>query len=60
MDKPWYKKTKILVGLATLVMMVIGKFLPPDWMPVVQYAFILGIAIIGGHTLTDVAAMFKK
>lgn len=60
MEKPWYKRVKVLVGISTVVLAVIGKFLGPEWTDIVKLIFTVGIAILAGHTVTDIAAMFKR
>lgn len=58
--KPWYKRVKILVGLATIAIAILGKFVGPEWTDVVQQVLVVAIAVIAGHTVTDVASMFRK
>ena len=63
-EKPWYKKTKVLVTLGGIVLTVLtnllGDKLSPEYQEIAATVMYLTIALLTGHTLTDVAAMFKK
>ena len=63
-QKPWYKKFKVLVTLATiiaeLIIVLLGEKLTPEYQTIMQYVFIFGIALLSGHTITDTANALKK
>lgn len=58
--KPLLKKTKVQIAIATVVLAVLSRLLPPEWHEVGYYVVILGLALIGAHFGTDVAHEFAK
>ncbi len=67
-EKPWYKKVKILTGLVVilieLIILVVTGILNieigPQIIMIMRYVFAGGIAIITGHTATDIVAILSK
>ena len=68
MEKKWYKKFKVLTGMATLiieaiiliVVQIIGKPISPEVLTFMKYVFAIGISIISGHALTDTVTAISK
>ena len=65
--KPWYRKVKVLIALAdailTIATVVIGEIYNIDNTKIiilVSSLLTLGIAVITGHTVTDINAMMKN
>ena len=62
--KPWYKKFKLMVTLATIIIeiavAVLGEKLSPEYISLMQYIFAISIALITGHTVTDTLTAVKK
>lgn len=67
-DKPFYKKFKVMTGLATLlvdaVIFICASIFMKEVSPVViqfmTYVLATGIAIITGHSITDAASAIGK
>ena len=59
MGKAVLKKTKVQIGLATLILMVVSRYVPGVEEMTYQILW-LGLSIIGAHFGTDVAAQFAK
>jgi len=65
---PWYKKVKVMVGLTdaviSIVAIILGLKLAPEKVDKILAIIItlqpVLIAIITGHTITDIAALKKK
>ena len=56
--KSLLKKTKVQIGIATVVLAALTKLLPPEWHEVGYLIVIMGLTIIGAHFGTDVAHEF--
>ena len=60
MEKPWYKRLKLMTALGTVVLMAVTRLAGPEWAEMTWYILIAGLAVVTGHTVTDVAAQLKK
>ena len=67
-EKKWYRKFKVLTGLATILTDLIilicaeifAKEVSPAVIQIMGYVFGMGIALITGHTITDSVAASSK
>ena len=59
-NKPWYKKFKVQVAIATAILVAVTSAFPQIPVIIIQAILALGISIIGGHAFTDALAALKK
>ena len=62
--KPWYKKFKVLVAIATglieVIIAMLGEKITPEYISLMHYLAAVAIALISGHALTDAVSALKK
>ena len=63
-EKPWYKKFKLMTTLATVIIelaiAILGTKLTPVYLNLMIYVLAISIALLTGHTVTDVTSILSK